>query len=136
MRLTMRAEIGPPLAERLPLRSGLARELPRLASDLARGVRDRTLDGRDVAGRTFPPKADGSPSTLRDTGAMVESFRPERLDKRGFVLAPASRAERRRAALHQLGRGVPERRWVGLDARQVDEAVEAVATAETGKDRQ
>ena len=130
----MRVELSPPLGDVLPLRDGLRRVLPDLATDLARGVRDRTADGRDVAGRSFAPKADGSRSTLRDTGAMVESFRPVRVDDRGFVLAPAGRQERRKAYMHQTGRGVPERRWIGVDARQLDEAVERVATAETGKD--
>ena len=125
-----------PLAAALPLRDGLRDALPDLASDLARGVRDRTADGRDVAGRTFAPKRDGSASTLRRSGEMVRSFRPERVTDTGFTLAPAGRQERKRAALHQRGRGVPERRWIGVDARQVDEAVERVATAETGKDRQ
>ena len=134
MKLGMRAELSPPLADTLPLRDGLRAALPDVASDLARGVRDRTADGRDVAGRTFPPKANGSPSTLRDTGAMVRSFRPERVTDTGFVLAPA-RSERRKAALHQLGRGVPRREWVGLDARQVDEAVRRVTDAEIPRDR-
>ena len=133
MRLTMRAEIGPPLGDTLPLRDGLRATLPDVATDLARSVRDRTLDGRDVAGRTFAAKADGSRSTLRDTGAMVRSFGPERVMDTGFTLAPA-RSERRKAALHQLGRGVPERRWVGLDARQVDEAVERAVSAEIPRD--
>ncbi len=132
----MRVELSAPLADVLPLRRGLRDALPDLATDLARGVRDRTLAGRGVAGRTFQPKRDGSPSTLRRSGAMVRSFRPVRIDDRGFVLAPGGRQERKRAALHQTGRGVPERRWVGVDARQVDEATERVATAETGKDRQ
>ena len=131
----MRVDVGRPLAETLPLRRGLRDALPDLASDLARGVRERTAGGRDVAGRSFAPKRDGSRSTLRDTGRMVESFRPVRVDERGFVLAPAGREERKRAALHQLGRGVPERRWVGVDARQVDEAVERVTDAEIPRDR-
>ena len=135
MRIRIQIDVGRPLAETLPLRRGLRATLPDLATDLARGVRERTADGRDVTGRTFAPKADGSASTLRDTGCMVESFRPVRVDERGFVLAPASRAERRKAALHQLGRGVPERRWVGVDARQVDEAVERVTDAEIPRDR-
>ena len=134
MRLRMSIEMSPPLADVLPLRRGLAAALPDLAGDLAREVRDRTATGRDVAGRQFPRKANGEPSTLQDTGRMVESFRPREVSDSGFTLAPAA-AERRKAYMHQTGRGVPKREWVGVDARQVDEAVEAVATAETGKGR-
>ena len=113
MKLRMRVETSAPLAEVLPLRDGLRRVLPDLASDLARGVRERTLDGRDVAGPGRSPKADGSRSTLRDTGAMVRSFQPVRVTDTGFVLAPARGPERRRAALHQRGAGsrLPRREW-------------------------
>lgn len=136
MRIRMTVDAGPPLSDTLPLRDGLRDALPDIASTMAAGVRDRTLDGRDVNGQRFAPKADGSRSTLTQSGRMVESFQPETVTDRRFTLAPGRGPERRRAALHQLGRGVPERRWVGLDARQVDEATERVLDAETGKERE
>ncbi len=131
----MTVKTSPPLADVLPLRSGLRSAMPGIASTMARSVRDRTASGRDVDGRPFRRRADGSPSTLRDTGRMVESFQPVEVGDRSFRLAPAGRQERRRAALHQLGRGVPRREWVGADAGQIEAAREAVATAETGKDQ-
>ena len=130
MRAGMSVRMSPPLADVLPLRSGLRDVLPQVARDVSRGVRDRTAGGRDVDGRPFARKADGSPSTLKDTGRMVESFKPQTVTDQSFRLAP-DRGERRKAVMHQRGIGrIPRREWVGVDARQVDEAVERVLDAE------
>ena len=132
MRATVHAKSSPPLSAALGGRAGLRRVLPSLAADLSRGVRSRTLAGRDVSGRTFAPKADGAPSTLRDSGAMVRSFGLRDLRATGFVLAPGKR-ERRKAAAHQSGKGVPVRAWIGLGRNQIERARAAVADAEVEK---
>ena len=135
MRARMAIRISAPLGDVLPLRSGLRQALPNVARTMAAGVRARTESGRDVDGRPFRRRPDGSPSTLRDSGRMVKSFQPQTVTDQGFRLAPARGPERRRAALHQSGRGVPRREWVGADAGQVEAAREAVAEAEVPRDR-
>ena len=130
--MRIKVTLSRPLREVLPGRDGLRRALPRIAADLSRSVRDRTAGGRDVRGRRFARKADGSPSTLRDTGKMIKSFGTASMRPTGFTLGPSG-AERRKAVMHQTGRGVPRREWVGVDARQVDQAAERVASAEFGE---
>ena len=131
MRISISATTSAPLREALPLRSGLRAALPDIAAGMARGIRDRTEGGRDVAGKPFRRKRDGSPSTLRDTGRMVESFQPTEVTDKGFTLAPTGKRNRAIAHIHQA----TGRRWVGADDRQVDEARERVAEATIPKDR-
>ena len=130
--LKIRITTTAPLREVLPLRAGLRRALPRIADSMSRGVRDRTASGRDTRGRRFAPKADGSPSRLTDTGRMVASFGTASMRPAGFTLGPGSR-EHAKAGAHQTGaRGLPRREWIGVSRRQIDQAVEQVATAEFG----
>ena len=135
MPIRMRVKLSPPLAETLPLRTGLRRELPSISDDLAGDIRHRTEGGRDAHGRRFARRRDGSPSNLIDSGDMVRSFRPVRVDDRGFVLAPTGRRERQKAYFHMTGRGGKKREWVGLDRRQIDQAVQDIAEARIPKDR-
>ncbi len=131
MPLRMTVTTSPRLSEVLPLRRGLAAELPSIADDMARGIRRRTESGRDVAGRRFKPKKDGKPSNLRDTGRMLRSFRPVKVDDRSFTLAPTGKRNQRVGAVaHQRGR-----RWVGADDRQIDEATARIANATIPEDR-
>ena len=122
---------SPRLSEVLPLRDGLRAELPRLAADLAGDIRRRTASGRDVSGRPFRPKKDGSRSTLQDSGRMVRSLRPVQVTDRGFVLAPVGKRNQRIGAVsHQRGR-----RWVGASDAQVTEATERITEAMIPRDR-
>ncbi len=131
MPLRMTVSTSPRLSEVLPLRRGLAAELPGIAADLAGDIRRRTASGRDVSGKPFRPKRDGSRSTLQDSGRMVRSLRPVQVTDRGFVLAPVGKRNQRIGALaHQRGR-----RWVGASDRQIDEARERIADAAIPKDR-
>ena len=130
MRATVRARATAPLSTVLGGRAGLRALLPRLAADLSRGVRDRTAGGRDVSGHRFAAKADGSPSTLRDTGKMIASFGLRTIGAAGFVLAPAD-GQRAKAAAHMAGKRLPVRRWIGLSRRDIAQARAAVADAET-----
>ena len=135
MRIRTTATTSPPLADVLPLRTGLASELPRLADDLAGDVRRRTAQGRDVDGRRFARLKTGRPSTLQRTGKMVRSFQPREISDTGFTLRPG-RAETARAAIHQAGsRNLPKRRWVGVTDHQIDEARERIAEAVLPEDR-
>ena len=111
-------------------------ELRDLATDTARQIRDRTRSGRDVAGVPFQPKADGSPSRLVDTGAMVRSLRPRDVGDKRFTIGPNRGRQSVKALAHQHGgRGRPKREWLGLSQRQIDEAAQRVAQA-VGKDHQ
>lgn len=131
MPVRMTVSTSPPLREVLPLRGGLANELPRLAADMSRSIRDRTAAGRDVAGKPFRRKRDGSASNLTDTGKMVASFRPQQVTDTGFTLAPTGARNRKIGALAMR----TGRRWAGADDRQIDEAVERIADAELPRDR-
>ena len=107
----------------------LRQAVEQAAEGLAESVRERTLAGRDVHGTRFAPKRDGSPSTLRKTGRMVQSFRPQRVDDRSATLAPG-RSEAARAYIHQAGaRGLPARPWVGVDDRMANDARDTVRRA-------
>ena len=131
MKIRVSTRLSEPLATALPLRRGLAAELPRLAADLAGDIRRRTASGRDVSGKPFRPKRDGSRSTLQDTGRMVRSLRPVQVTDRGFTLAPTGKRNQRVGALaHQRGR-----RWVGASDRQIDEATARIADAAVPRDR-
>lgn len=131
MRINVTATSSPPLREVLPLRRGLRAALPAVAADMARGIRDRTEAGRDVSGRAFRRKRDGSPSNLIDSGRMVESFQPADETATGFVLAPTGRRNRAVAHIHQA----TGREWIGADERQIDAARESVAEAAIPRDR-
>ena len=132
MPIKMIVKTSSPLRDVLPLRRGLAAALPGIARDLAAGVRRRTESGRDVNGRAFRRKRrDGSPSTLTDSGRMVESFRPQTVSETGFTLAPTGRRNVIVGAAHQ-SRG---RRWVGADERQIEAAREQIADAAIPRDR-
>ena len=127
----MTVSTSPRLSEVLPLRDGLRSALPGIAADLAAGIRRRTASGRDVSGKPFRPKKDGSQSTLQDTGAMVRSLRPVQIDDRSFTLAPVGKRNQRVGALaHQRGR-----RWVGADDRQIDKATARIADAAIPENR-
>ena len=129
--IKMTVSLSPPLRDVLPLRDGLRSELPRLADDLARDIRRRTEGGRGVAGRRLRRKKDGTASTLQDSGKMVESFRPQTVTDRGFVLAPTGRRNRQIAAIHQ-NTGRP---WIGVTDAAVERARERIAEATLPKDR-
>ena len=129
MSFRMVVKTSAPLRDVLPLRGGLANELPRLADHMAGDIRRRTASGRDAAGRRLRPKKDGTASTLQDTGKMVGSFRPQTVTDTGFVLAPTGRRNRKVAAIHQ-NTGRP---WIGVTDRAIEEARERIATAATGK---
>jgi len=72
--------------------------VPGIASDMARGSEIEREGGRDVSGRPFPRKRDGSPSNLIDSGRMVESFKPTEIRPDGFTLSPTGK--RNRAVAH------------------------------------
>ena len=127
----MTVKTSPRLSEVLPLRGGLAAELPRLAADMAGDIRRRTRQGRDAAGRRLRPKKDGTASTLQNTGRMVGSFRPQTVTDTGFVLAPTGRRNRKVAAIHQ-NTGRP---WIGVTNAAVERARERIAEAALSKDR-
>ncbi len=87
-----------------------------LAERVAKRIRQRTRRGRDVRGRPFRKMADGSRADLRDSGKMIDSFKPRKVTSTGFELAPGRR-ESHRALLHQVGiAGRPKRQWIGLGA--------------------
>jgi len=130
MRITLTARSSPPLREVLPLRRGLAAELPRIAADLAAGVRTRTRAGKVVDGRPLRPKRDGTPSNLTDSGRMVASFGTESIRDAGFTLAPAP-TERDKAAVHMRA----GRRWIGASAEQIEDARERVIESMLPRDR-
>ena len=100
----------------LPLADGVARELPRIAESWVQHVQSRTRSGVDADGRRFPPKAGGGASNLHESGAMVQSFRVQRLDTNGFRLAPTGRRNLAVAHIHQA-RG---RKWIGVDPDTVE----------------
>ena len=104
-----------------------------LAERTARRIRDRTRRGRDVRGRPFARMADGSRADLRDSGKMVDSFRPVAISDRGFVLAPAGRKEIRKAILHQLGKRRPKRQWVGVTHDEIDSDLDNLITEWMGR---
>ncbi len=132
MRVSVTATSTAPLSEALPLRRGLRAVMPGVAADMSRSIRQRTEGGRDVAGRPFRRKKDGSRSTLQDTGAMVKSLKPRQVTDRGFTLKPTGRRNERIAALaHQTGR-----RWVGASERQIDAAREKVTEAAIPRNRE
>lgn len=100
-----------------------------IGRDLARQIRQRTKSGRDVNGIAFKPKADGSPSNLRDSGKMIASLRARRFWSRGFEISP-SRKFQDLAARHQFGKGkYPKREWIGLSEQQINEAAERIKAA-------
>ena len=104
-----------------------------LAERVAKRVRDRTHAGRGASGRRFRKMADGRRADLRDTGDMVESFRPRRVWSRGFELAPAPGRESHKALLHQVGIKRPKREWVGVTDAEVQRAVHEVTAALFGE---
>ncbi len=85
----------------------------------------RTRSGRDVNGRALRAKRDGSRSTLTDSGAMLRSFGPARIDSDGFTLAPAGRRNATVAHVNQA-RG---RKWIAVNDRQISDARRQVADA-------
>ena len=115
----------------LPLRRGFAGAMQGIAADLATSIRQRTAAGKGVDGKRLRKKQDGSPSTLTDSGRMVESFRPQTVSETGFTLAPTGRRNVIVGAAHQ-SRG---RRWVGADERQIEAAREQIADAAIPRDR-
>ena len=131
MRVSVTARSTAPLRDTLPLRRGLRAAMPGIAGDMARGIRQRTESGRDVAGKPFPRKRDGSPSNLIDSGRMVESFEPLAVTDDGFRLAPKGKRNRAVAAIHQA----TGRRWVGADERQIETARERAIEAAIPRDR-
>ena len=89
----------------------------------------RTRSGRDASGRALRAKRDGSRSTLTDSGRMLRSFGPTRVDSDGFSLAPGRGRDATVAYVNEA-RG---RRWVGVDDRQTSDARDRVAAALQGK---
>ena len=133
----MQVDGGRPLTETLPLRRGLESEIEWVAEWVALQVRERTARGLDVDGQPFESKRDGSPSTLQDTGRMVDGFRPLRVTDTGFVCGIRDRKLRARARMHQDGIGALFRReWVGVDDEMADETVEYLVSAEIPPDSQ
>ena len=100
-----------------------------VADTWTREVIGRTRSGRDVNGRALRPKRDGGRSTLTDSGRMLASFGPARIDSDGFTLAPGRGRDATVAYVNQA-RG---RRWVGVDDRQISDARQQVADAIQGK---
>ncbi len=131
MRISVSATSTAPLSDALPLRRGLRSVMPGVAADMSRSIRQRTESGRDVSGRPFRRKKDGSRSTLQDSGRMVESFRPTEIRADGFTVAPTGKRNRAVAHVHQA----TGRRWIGADDRQIDAARERVAEAALPQDR-
>ena len=115
-----------------PDEAAVGREVRDLATDTARQVRDRTASGRDVSGGRFEPRADGSPSTLYESGDMIRSFRPAGVTAKGFRLQP-SRKQSYKALIHQTGRGrFPRRLWIGMSPSQIARARDRVTRALRG----
>ena len=85
----------------------------------------RTRSGRDASGKALRPKQDGGRSTLTDSGRMLRSFGPVRIDSDGFTLAPARGRDATVAFVNQH-RG---RRWVGVTPDQIADARAAVVEA-------
>ena len=131
MPIRMTVKTSPRLSEALPLRRGLAAELPRLAADLAGDIRRRTASGRDVSGQRFRRKKDGTPSNLRDSGRMLASFKPQTVSDTGFTLAPTG-ARNRKVGAVAMRTG---RRWAGVNDAQIDEARGRIADAAIPEDR-
>ena len=98
--------------------------MPGLAERVARHVRKRTAAGLDVNGRPFKPRADGTPSRLTESGDMIESFQPRRVDDRGFTLAPSG-ATAKRAYVHQA----TGRQWVGVEESVIEQHIEELTDA-------
>ena len=99
-----------------PLRA--VERLRALGPKLALGVATRTRRGVDVDGRPFAPRADGSPSRLNESGAMLSSMRAMSAPG-GVAIGFGDPRQAAKAAAHQSGgRGRPARRFFGLDAQQ------------------
>ena len=105
-------------------RPDLRDTLSRVADDWTHQIADRTRSGRDVDGRQLRPKADGAPSRLHDTGALLASLRAD-VGETGFTIAPTGKRNRQIAAIHQnTGRA-----FMGASADQIDSACRAVVEA-------
>ena len=115
--------------------AAMGRLMRPLASRVAKRVRDRTHAGRGASGRPFRKMADGRRADLRDTGDMVESFKPRKVWARGFELAPAAGRESHKALMHQVGIRRPRREWVGVSGTEVQKDVDAVVTEWLGRRR-
>ena len=113
-----------------PMRANMRSALATLGNQLAGEVRARTAAGVGEDGRKFKRGRFG-PSNLIRTGAMAGSYAVEHVDDRRLRLAPAAR-EQWKAVKHQHGDGRPRRPWAGLSERQIDRAVERIATAYFG----
>ena len=98
----------------------VGRLMPELARRTAQKIRDRTRRGRDVHGRPFQKMASGQRADLRDSGDMIDSFRPRKVTDRGFTLAPSRGRESHKALLHQAGIKRPKRQWVGVTHDEID----------------
>ena len=136
MRISFRVEDSGPLRDAFALDRGLRDVLPALAEDLAAEVRGRTRLGLDANGDPFLPLVSGEESTLTNTGAMVDAFRPVKVTDKGFTLGIRDRRLRARARMHQDGIRTPRREWIGLSADEIDESVERVVSAEIPPDHE
>ncbi|RTL16445.1 MAG: hypothetical protein EKK55_24315 [Rhodocyclaceae bacterium] len=105
---------------KLPRRSAAWRreDSMRVGDGIRRAILTRTRAGRDVEGDRFRPlKADGSPSTLTDTGRMLRSLRVRATDTAIVIEAGVDYAEHVEAA---------GRRFLGLTRDEVEAVGEAI----------
>ena len=106
----------------------LPSELRAIGRRVAKQIRDRTRSGRDVRGIPFAKKADGTESSLRDSGKMLRSLRARKFWPRGFTIAP-SQPVQNLAARHQSGKGgMPKREWIGFSPRQIQEMTDRIVS--------
>lgn len=114
-------------------RPDLSSTLQTIADDWTGSVKARTAAGRDLDGRQFARRRDGSASTLRDTGQMMRAFGVLDVDDRRFVLGLRDRASRRKAYFAQHGAHGRRRSFLGVSDEAVEDARQTIATARTGK---
>ena len=129
MRVTATASVE---RSAFPDPGAVGRLMPALARKTAKRIRDRTKAGRDVRGRRFAKMASGSRADLRDSGKMIDSFKPRKVTSTGFELAPGRR-ESHRALLHQAGIRRPKRTWVGVTHDEIENDLDELIDSWMGR---
>ena len=104
-----------------------------IAHDWQSSIRARTAAGVGADGRQFARRQDGSRSTLRDSGRMMQALDTLDVDDRRFVLGLRDRDSRRKAYFAQDGARGRRRPFLGVDDHQIEQARQQVADARTGK---
>ena len=103
---------------RTPLAQTATTRLRRLGGSVARGIAARTRAGRDVNGQPFVACANGQPSRLPRSRALLSSLRSTAIPG-GVAIGFAGAAQERKAAAIQCGTGNrPARVFFGLGAAQ------------------